>query len=127
MSWRRALGLATAVFVATPNDRRLLDAVPRAKLGVPHHQLAITCQDLERVRAEPLPRLDGGFVFLGALGPDGDASAMAAAAAAFGDRNAGTSFMLAVADGASAMTSDAPEGRLQAVALDGNFGPAIRE
>lgn len=95
VSWRYALGLASAVFVPTPNDERLL-APTLTKFSVPYYQMPPTCLDLQRAGAEALPAIDAGFVFLGLGGMAVDAATptFADAAAVFDDRGSQARFRL---------------------------------
>ena len=63
-SWRPALQRASSVFVPTPNDARLVMQA-LALTNVSHHLLPSVCLHLGTVGAEPLPAIDGGFIFLG--------------------------------------------------------------
>ena len=118
VSWRHAFSLASAVFVQTPNDARLL-AGPLAKLRVPQHQLPAASLDLARLQAQALPMLDLGFVFFGLDCGASDASpAFADAVAAFGARCPHAKFRLAQSDPSTAVLAAQTSARLETTACD---------
>ncbi len=118
-SWRPALRSATAVFLPTPNDARLL-AEPLSKLAVPHHQMPLACQDLDVVSAAPLPPLDGGFIFLAIGDAESADGTFARAVTAFDARGTRARFQLA------RVLPTASTGALEALALEGCVATALR-
>jgi Glycosyl transferases group 1 len=122
-SWRPALRSATAVFLATPNDARLLSE-PLGELGVPHHLLPLACQDLGAISAQQLPPLDAGFVFLGLGDTQSTDNTFARAASAFDSRGTRVRFQLAAPT--SIGIAPLPGRHLEALALDGDIATAMR-
>ena len=118
MSWRHALSLASAVFVQTPNDARLL-AGPLAKLQVPQHQLPAASLDLARLQDQALPTLEFGFVFFGLdCGASDAGPAFANAVAAFGARCPHAKFRLAQSDPSTGVAASKNPSRLEISAFD---------
>ena len=105
---------ATAAFVATANDVRLLAPSSQEPWPLPVHRLAPCAIDLNYLSAEPLPALNAGFVVLGIGGAK--STPLVEAVASLDGRATSARFRLA-ADRPNANTA-ALAGRVETIEVD---------